>query len=104
MDFRERPAINEGASGPIRITTEGLRYAAKVSVGTAFLWWALRLLGDANPLWAVISFIIVAEPMPAVTLQNVRQRLINTVVGGAVGLASLLVLGTGDWTLPIATS
>ncbi|MBV8676694.1 MAG: FUSC family protein [Planctomycetaceae bacterium] len=92
------------SSRQIHVTPDGLRYVAKLSVGTALLWWSLRLLGDTNPVWAVIAFTLVAELVPAVTMMNVRELLTNTIVGGVVGLASLLVLGPGNWTLPVATS
>ena len=92
------------SSRQIQVTPDGLRYVAKLSVGTALLWWSLRLLGDTNPVSAVIAFTLVAELVPAVALMNVRELLTNTVVGGVVGLASLLVLGPGAWTMPVAMS
>jgi uncharacterized membrane protein YccC len=40
----------------------GLHYAVRILVGTTFVWLMLRKVGDADPLWAVISLIVVTEP------------------------------------------
>ena len=40
---------------------QGLRYPTDVLLGTLILWVVLRGLGDNNPVWAIISCIVVSD-------------------------------------------
>jgi uncharacterized membrane protein YccC len=60
------------------------------------------LLGDTNPIWAIASMVAAAEPEPEEARRLFRSRLINVLVGCAVGFCFLLVGGSGAWMLPFA--
>jgi Fusaric acid resistance protein-like len=78
------------------------RYAFDVLLGTAFLWFLLRYLGDRNPVWAIISFIVVSDPSIEVTRPAFLTRITHTLMGCIVGIVSILIFGATDWMLPIA--
>ena len=82
----------------------GLHYAARIFVGAAALWPLLRLAGDANPIWAVISLIVVIEPQMLPAWRAFLSRIFNTLVGCVVGVLFLLAAGAGDWVLPAAVA
>jgi uncharacterized membrane protein YccC len=79
---------------------EGLRHAVDIFLGTSILWVCLREIGDRNPVWAIVSFIVVSDPDLGIAWPNFRSRLANTAIGCTLGVLSLLVFGTNDWMLP----
>jgi uncharacterized membrane protein YccC len=80
----------------------GLHYAVRILVGTTAVWLLLRALGDANAVWAVISLIMVTEPLAVSAWRAFLARIVNTVIGCVVGLFFLLVAGPEAWVLPLA--
>ncbi len=70
-----------------------LRYASRTLIGAAICWYGLRWAGITNPVWAVITVIIVSDPDIATTAELAKARAVNTAVGCLVGLIILLVLG-----------
>lgn len=79
-----------------------LRFALNVAIATWIIWTALRLIHDTNPLWAIASMVAAADPQPVEARKMFRARLVNVLVGCAVGLAFLLIGGAKQWMLPIA--
>ena len=79
--------------------TTGLHYAVRICVGTALLWFLLRWAGDINPIWAVISLIVVIEPRVPNAWLSFLSRTVNTVIGCVVGLLFLLSPGPESWVL-----
>ena len=77
-----------------------LRYPTDVLLGTLILWVVLRGLGDSNPVWAIISFIVVSDRDVHVTWPNCVARFANTLIGCATGVICLWVFGLKDWLLP----
>ncbi|GAB1583334.1 FUSC family protein [Phyllobacterium phragmitis] len=77
-------------SGRLR---KALTYASKTLLGALICWYGLLLLGVANPIWAVITVMIVSDPDVTTTLNLAEARAINTAVGCAVGLATMLLFG-----------
>jgi uncharacterized membrane protein YccC len=69
-----------------------LRYAVRILAGTSLDWLALVALGDGDPLWAMISTVVVLDPQLDATLLNFRSRFLHTLVGGAVGLALIALV------------
>jgi uncharacterized membrane protein YccC len=63
-------------------------------------------LAGLNPIWAISAMLASSDPHVNVALTHVRSRLINAVLGCAIGLTFLLlrgaVGGTGYWSLPLA--
>jgi uncharacterized membrane protein YgaE (UPF0421/DUF939 family) len=92
MDFRTLVPHDPG----------GLHYAVRILVGTTVVWLVLRWVGDVNPVWAVISLIMVTEPQTASTWKALLARLANTVIGCGTGLLFLLVAGPENWVVPLA--
>ena len=79
-----------------------LRFAVNVSIATWIVWTTLRLIEDTNPIWAIASMVAAADPQPAEARKMFRARLINVLVGCAVGLVFLLLGGPKQWMLPPA--
>ena len=81
---------------------QDLRYPTNVLLGTLILWVVLRGLGDSNPVWAIISFIVVSDRDVRVAWPNFVSRFANTLIGCTRGVICLLVFGLKDWLLPSA--
>jgi uncharacterized membrane protein YccC len=79
-----------------------LRFAVNVFVATAIVWSTLKLLGASSPIWAIASMVAAADPQPEEARRLFRSRLVNVLVGCAVGFCFLVVGGGRDWMLPFA--
>ncbi len=80
----------------------GVRFALNVFIGATVVWVVLKLIADTNPIWAIASMIAASDPQVKQAIRTFRGRIINALVGCAVGLFFLAV---GDWTplkLPFA--
>jgi uncharacterized membrane protein YccC len=80
----------------------GVRFALNVFIGTTIVWVVLKLIADTNPIWAIASMIAASDPQVKQAIRTFRGRIINALVGCAVGLFFLAI---GAWTalkLPIA--
>jgi uncharacterized membrane protein YccC len=82
----------------------GIRFAVNVFIGTTILWLLLRFLADASPIWAIASMIAASDPQVKNAVRMFRSRIINVLVGCAVGLFFLLVGPASEWKLPLAIS
>ncbi|HXI69369.1 MAG TPA: FUSC family protein [Verrucomicrobiae bacterium] len=80
----------------------GVHLAVNVFIATAVLWLLLRTVADLNPIWAISSMIASVDPDVNLAYKNFRARLINAMLGCAVGLLVLVVGGSSEWTLPFA--
>jgi uncharacterized membrane protein YccC len=80
----------------------GVRFAVNVFIASAILWYLLRDITDSNPIWSIASMVAASEPQVKEAARMFRARIINVVVGCAVGLAFLLVGGSSEWKLPLA--
>jgi uncharacterized membrane protein YccC len=79
----------------------GVHYAVSLFVATTVLWIVVKEIGDANPIWAISSMVATSDPQLKQALQTFRGRIINTLLGCAVGLVSVAV-GRTEWQLPLA--
>jgi uncharacterized membrane protein YccC len=59
-------------------------------------------VGAASKIFAIISVIVVSEPDPDLLRQSAVSRIINTVIGGALGLLGMYLLGINLWSLMVA--
>ena len=75
------------------LTKKSLFYSAKTLLGAAICWYGLVACGLQDPLWAVISVIIVSDADLSGTASLAKVRVINTAVGCATGLLSLALFG-----------
>ena len=80
----------------------GVRFAVNVFIGTALVWLAVKLVSDASPIWAIASMIAATDPVVEQARTVVRGRIINAMVGCAVGFLVLVVGHSSDWELPFA--
>jgi uncharacterized membrane protein YccC len=80
----------------------GVRFAINVLLAGNIVWFVLRSISDSNPIWAIASMVAAADPQPEEARRMFKSRLINVMVGCAVGLTFLLVGGRSDWELPVA--
>lgn len=71
----------------------GAQYAIRILIGSVVAWLALHSVGHRDPLWAIISVIMVSEPEVRSAVLAFRWRVTNTVIGCAVGVAFLGAAG-----------
>lgn len=82
----------------------GVRFAVNVFIGSSLLWALLSLASGLDPIWAIASLVAASEPQVKDAVRMFRSRIVNVLLGCAVGLAVLLVGTTGAWKLPLAIS
>jgi uncharacterized membrane protein YccC len=80
----------------------GIRFAANVFIASIIVWIGIRYFLGADPIWAIASMIASSEPVVKKGLKFFRSRLLNTMVGCAVGLLFVSVGEPTAWRLPFA--
>jgi hypothetical protein len=63
------------------------------------VWFVLNRTNRHNPLWALISVITVTEPELSAAFLAFNSRVANTLIGCAVGLLVLYLLGPSFWSI-----
>ena len=79
-------------------------YASKIFIASAICWYGFKLAGIENPIWAVITVMVVSDPSLNTTLGLAKTRAINTVVGCGFGLASIFLFGYSPLNMLITAS
>src|SRR5262245_18842709 len=79
-----------------------VRFAVNVAIATWIVWNTLSLIGDTKPIWAIASMVAASDPQPVEARRMFKARLINVLVGCAVGLFFLFIGGAKDWLLPVS--
>lgn len=79
----------------------GIHYAVSIFIATTVLWILVKEYGDSNPIWAISSMVATSDPQVKQALSTFRGRLLNTLLGCAVGLL-FVVVGQTEWRLPFA--
>jgi uncharacterized membrane protein YccC len=82
----------------------GVRFSLNVFIASAVLWYLLRHVADTNPIWAIASMVAASDPQVKEAGRMFRSRIINVLVGGAIGFLFLVVGGASEWKLPLALS
>ena len=80
----------------------GVRFAVNVFIASAILWYLLRHVATTNPIWAIASMVAASEPQVKEAERMFRSRIINVLVGCAVGLFFLVAGEPTEWKLPLA--
>ena len=80
----------------------GVRFAVNVFIASAILWYLLRRVAATNPIWAIASMIAASDPQVKEAARMFKSRMINVLVGCAVGMVFLIVGGSNEWKLPLA--
>jgi uncharacterized membrane protein YccC len=84
------------------LNNKPLLYASRIILGCLVVWWSLNAVGTATKVFAIISVIVVSEPDFDLLRQSAVSRIINTVIGGALGLLGMYLLGINLWSLIVA--
>jgi uncharacterized membrane protein YccC len=77
------------------------RFAVNVFIGSTLVWVVLREFEGVSPIWAIAAMIASTDPQMEVARRMIRSRVVNVLVGAAVGLA-FMVVGRTEWKLPLA--
>jgi uncharacterized membrane protein YccC len=81
----------------------GVRFAVNVFIATTITWYSLtHIFHSTNPIWAIASMIAASDPQVKEAARMFRCRLINVLVGCAVGFVFLVVGGSSEWKIPFA--
>ena len=80
----------------------GIHYAVSIFIATAILWLTVHKMAKSNPVWAISSMVATSDPLMKQALLFLRSRIINTLVGCAVGLLFIAVGGERLIMLPLA--
>jgi uncharacterized membrane protein YccC len=83
---------------PIPLPSLSLRenafiYMGKLITGSLVVWYGLRAVGIPEPIWALISLIVVTEPDLVLAKRNFRARVVNTINGTIVAGLTLWIFG-----------
>ena len=80
----------------------GIHYSLSICIATAILWVCVHQLAEANPIWAISSMVATSDPLMKQAILTFRSRIINTMVGCAIGLVFIAIGGTRVVILPLA--
>jgi uncharacterized membrane protein YccC len=79
----------------------GVHYAVSIFVATTVLWILVKVIADQNPIWAISSMVATSDPQVKQAAASFRGRILNTLLGCAIGLL-FLAAGHTEWRLPFA--
>jgi len=82
----------------------GVQWAARIVVGCLIAWFVLRHFWGIDPIWAMISVVVVSEPAFESSLTTFESRVLNTLIGCAVGLVCLYLLGPAIWSVVLGVA
>lgn len=85
----------------VRDDMRGIHYAVSIFLATTLLWILMNKLAGTSAIWAVSSMVATSDPQLKEALSTFRGRILNTVLGCAIGLLAVAV-GHTDWRLPVA--
>ena len=77
----------------------GLRYAIRMLLSGVIVWLILAGLCKVDPLWGLISSVVVTEVKVQSALKAFVSRLLNTVIGSIVALLFLRFAGASEWSV-----
>jgi uncharacterized membrane protein YccC len=80
----------------------GIHYAVSIFIATALLWLIVHKMAKSNPIWAISSMVATSDPLMKQAVMFLRSRIINTLVGCAVGLLFIAIGGERLIMLPLA--
>jgi len=71
-----------------------LRYAVRVMTSGGIVWFVLARLAHTDPLWGLISSVVVTDLKFEGAVNSFVSRMLNTLIGCATGLLFLRAFGT----------
>lgn len=78
---------------------QGLRYATRILLSGVLVWLILSAGLKADPLWGLISAVVVTEVKVESAWKAFVSRLLNTVIGCGVALLFLRFAGSSEWSV-----
>jgi uncharacterized membrane protein YccC len=82
----------------------GVRFAINVFIAATIVWYVLERIADTNAIWAIASMVAASDPRVDEAARMFRARMINVLVGCAVGFVVLAVGHPNQWKIPVALS
>jgi uncharacterized membrane protein YccC len=82
----------------------GVRFAVNVFISTTIVWVVMKAFTTDSPIWAIASMVAASEPVPEEARRFFRARIINVLVGCAIGMGFLVLGNRSEWLLPFALS
>lgn len=80
----------------------GIRYAVRVLISGVIVWVLLALVAHVDPLWGLISAVVVTDLKVQSAMKNFVSRMLNTLIGCAIGLLFLRLFGASAWVVLLA--
>jgi uncharacterized membrane protein YccC len=82
----------------------GVRFAVNVFIAATIVWYVLERIADTNAIWAIASMVAASDPRADEAARMLLARMINVLVGCAVGFVVLAVGHPNQWKIPLALS
>ena len=82
----------------------GLELSIRIVIGAAIVWVLAERFARHDPVWGMVSVVIVSDTELNASLTAFRGRVINTLIGCAIGLLALYVMGPESWSILFAMS
>ena len=82
----------------------GIRFALNVFIAATIVWYTLAKIADVNPIWAIASMVASSDPRAEEAMRLFRSRMINVLVGCAVGFVVLAMGHPAHWMIPVSLS
>jgi uncharacterized membrane protein YccC len=86
----------------LSLRENALIYMIKLITGSLIVWFGLRAAGVNEPIWAMISLIVVTEPALDLAKRNFRARVVNTINGTIVSGIALWLIGASFLAMLVA--
>jgi uncharacterized membrane protein YccC len=80
----------------------GARYAVRVLISGSIVWLLLGVVAHVDPLWGLISAVVVTDLKVQSAMNNFVSRMLNTLIGCLTGLLFLKLFGASAWVVLLA--
>ena len=80
----------------------GVELSIRIVIAAGIVWLIAGLFPHHDPLWGMVSAVIVSDTELNASLTAFRGRVLNTIIGCAIGLLALCVLGIESWSVLVA--
>lgn len=102
MNLHEAQRRGFSAARLLRRQLSGMRYAVRVLISGAIVWFLLGVVAHVDPLWGLISAVVVTDLKVQSAMNNFISRMLNTLVGCLTGLLFLKLFGASAWVVLLA--
>jgi uncharacterized membrane protein YccC len=102
MTFGEAQRRGFDAARVLKRQLSGARYAVRVLISGTIVWFLLEVVGHVDPLWGLISAVVVTDLKAQSAMANFVSRMLNTLIGCLTGLLFLRLLGDSAWVMLLA--